>query len=47
MKALLNRPLVPLEDGILRLANHLSGGGRAAAQPQPQARHGIAQAAVR
>lgn len=45
MKALLNRPLVPLEDGIRRLADHLSGGARASAPPPP--RLDLARAAAR
>lgn len=45
MKALLNRPLVPLEDGIRRLADYLSGGTGVPALPRPQL--GIAQVARR
>lgn len=45
MKALLNRPLVPLEDGIRRLADYLSGGTEVPALPRPQL--GIAQVARR
>jgi len=45
MKALLNRPLVPLEDGIRRLADYLSGGtGEPALRRLPL---GIAKAARR
>lgn len=35
MKALLNRPLVPLEEGIRRLADYLSGNAAAPALPRP------------
>lgn len=45
MKALLNRPLVPLEDGIRRLADYLSGGTEVPALPRLQL--GIAQVARR
>ena len=45
MKALLNRPLVPLEEGIRRLADYLSGGTGVSTLPRPQL--GIVQAARR
>lgn len=45
MKALLNRPLVPLEDGIRRLADYLSGNAAAPALPRPAL--GLAQAVGR